>query len=117
MYDLFLVGLLLGGSHLAVAYGAAEVWKLDYKTYLAVTVGVGLATAFLLKLMIAGWKDRIAAVMKEEYREGALPIEVLLFFGTLLVSGALSAYVVYRRFGLTGWAGAVGANWLASWLI
>lgn len=117
MYDLFLVGLLLGGSHLAVAYGAAEVWKLDYKTYLAVTVGVGLAMAFVLKMVAAGWKNSISAVMKEEYREGELPLDVLLFFGTLIVSGILSAVIVSRRYGLAGWAGAVGVNWLASWLV
>jgi hypothetical protein len=117
MYELFLVGLILGGSHLAVSYGAAEVWKLDYKTYLTVSVGVGLAMAFLLKIMATGWKDSIAAVLKEEYREGELPLDVLMFFGTLIVSGILSAVIVSRRYGLAGWAGAVGANWLASWLI
>ena len=114
MYDLFLAGLLLGGSHLAVAYGAAEVWKLDYKMYLAVTVGVGLATALVLKVLAVGWKGRIAAVIEEEMRAGELPIDVLLFFGALIVSGLLSSVIVYRRYGITGWLGAVGANWLAS---
>jgi hypothetical protein len=117
MYDLFLAGLMLSVSHVAVAYGAAEVWKLDYKSYLAVTVGVGLAMAFVLKVVVAGWRSRIGAVISQEYREGELPLDVLLFFGTLFVGGAASAFIVYRRYGLTGWAGAVAANWAASWLV
>lgn len=117
MYDAFVAALLLAGSHVAVSYGAAEVWKVDYKTYLAVTVGFGLVIGLLLKGVAVGWKNRLVAAFKEEERQGELIPDVLLFVLTLMVGGVASAYIVWRRYGAVGWAGAVAANYLASWIV
>jgi hypothetical protein len=117
MYDAFTAALILAGSHVAVSYAAADVWKVDYKTYLAVTVGFGLVAGLLLKVVAAGWKNRLVAAFNEEERQGDLIPDVLLFVLTLMVGGVASAYIVWRRYGAAGWAGAVAANYLASWVI
>lgn len=117
MYDAFVAGLLLAGTHIGVAYGAAEVWKLDYKTYLAVTVGFGLAAGLILKVLGSVWKQRMVSVFVEEKQEGTLLPDILLFFLTLVVGGVASSYIVVRRYGAVGWAGSLAANYLASWLI
>lgn len=117
MYDLFLAGLLLSIVHVGISFVAIHILKTDYKTYLALTVGSGLLLAFLLKLAASTWKSRINTVLSEEWHLGELPIDIVLFFVTLLLGGAASAILVYRRFGITGWVGAVAANSLASWII
>jgi hypothetical protein len=117
MYDAFVAALLLAGSHVAVSYGAAEVWKVDYKTYLTLTVGFGLVVGLILKGVAAGWKSRLAATFKQEERQGELLVDVLLFFLTMIVGGVASAVIVYRRYGAVGWAGSLAANYLASWLV
>jgi len=117
MYDLFTAGLLLAGGHVAVAYGAAEVWKVDYKTYLAVTVGVGLLMGLLLRILASSWKNRMTSIFDEEYHEGTFFPDVLLFLVTLILSAIASAYITVRRYGAVGWAGSLAANYMASWLI
>jgi hypothetical protein len=117
MYDAFVAALLLAGSHVAVSYAAADVWKVDYKTYLTLTVGFGLVVGLLLKGVAAGWKNRLAATFKQEERQGELGIDVLLFFLTMIAGGVASAYIVLRRYGAAGWAGSLAANYLASWLV
>lgn len=117
MYDLFLAGLLLSVVHVGISFVAIHILKTDYKTYLTLTVGAGLILALLLKVVFASWKSRIKIALSEEWHEGELPIDVLLFFITLLIGGAASTVLVYRRFGITGWAGAVAANSIASWII
>ena len=117
MYDLFLVGLVLAIQHIAVSYAAIEIWKLEYKAYLAVTVGVGLAVAAVLRASSVLWKDRIDEVMRGEWAEGELPLDVLLFFATMIGGAWVTATLVWRRYGVAGWAGAVAANYAASWIV
>jgi hypothetical protein len=117
MYDAFTAALLLAGTHLAISYGAAEVWKVDYKTYLAITVGFGLIAGLILKVMAAGWKNRLVAAFMAEEKDGTLLPDVLLFVVTILLGGAASAYITVRRYGAVGWAGSLAANYMASWLI
>lgn len=117
MYDAFVAALLLAGTHLAVSYGAADIWKVDYKTYLAITVGFGVVMGLLLKVVATGWKERLVSAFKEEERQGELGVDVLLFFLTMILGGAASAFIVWRRYGAAGWAGSLAANYLASWIV
>jgi hypothetical protein len=117
MYDLFLVALLFCAQHIAIAYAAIEIWKLDYQKYLMVTTGISLVLAIILKVLMAGWKDRIDQALKGEWEDRELLVDVILFFLTMMAGGAVSAYLVYRRFGITGWAGALAVNYAASWIV
>jgi len=117
MYDLFLVGLALSIQHVAVAYAAIEIWKLDYRTYIMVTTGLGVVLGLILKVVIEGWKDRIEQVMRQEVADRELFPDLLLFLVTLIAGGLASAYLVYRRFGVMGWLGGFAANMVASWIV
>lgn len=117
MYDLFLVGMILAIQHIAVSYAAIEIWKLEYQAYIGVTVFVGVVVAILLKAMALAWKDRLRQVLREESAQGELALDALLFFATILGGAWITATLVYRRYGIAGWAGAVAANYIASWII
>ena len=117
MFDLLLGALLISGSHVAVAYGAAEVWKLEYKMYLAATIGVSLVVALLLKVTTSQWKNSLKSVISQEYREGELPIDVILALLVLVAGSIVSAYIVYRRYGILGWAGAFVSQMGVSWIV
>jgi hypothetical protein len=117
MYDLFLVGLALSIQHVAVAYAAIEIWKLDYRTYIMATTGFGIVMGLILKGVMTGWKDRIGQAMREEVADRELFPDLLLFVVSLLAGGMASSYLVYRRFGVMGWLGGFAANMFASWIV
>lgn len=117
MYEAFTAVLLMAVSHIAISYSAAEVFKLDYPKYLAVTTGIGLVLGLILKVALVGWRERLLSVFLEEERQGELLVDVLLAVLTLLVGGAISMYIVWRRYGVAGWAGSLAANYIASWVV
>jgi hypothetical protein len=117
MYDLFLVGLLLAGQHVAITYAAIEIWRLDYRTYLMMTMGISLAVALLIKVFVVGWKDRIEQVMRGELEDRELFPDLGLFLLTLVASSVVTAYLVYKRYGIAGWLGATALNYAIGWAI
>lgn len=117
MYELFLVGLLFCAQHIAIAYAAIEIWRLDYRTYLIVTTGISLVLALVLKVLMFEWKGRIVQAMRGEWDDGELLPDVGLFLITMIAGGAVSAYLVYRRYGITGWMGALAANYAVGWIV
>jgi hypothetical protein len=117
MYDLMVVALLFVVPHLAMTYVMVEVLRLEYQVYLAASVAIGLVMALIIKAMAFVWKEKIGAAVRAEEQDHTLLPDVLLFFGIMIVGGLLNSLLVYRRFGAAGWAGALVANWLASWLV
>jgi hypothetical protein len=117
MYDLFLFGLLVTVGHLAVTYASTEIWRLEYKTYLALNVAVGLLVGIVSKVAAVAWKDRIDQIFKQELADREILIDLLLFIVTIVVGGLISSALVYRRYGLAGWAGAYVTNMVVSGLV
>lgn len=117
MYDLFLVALLFSVQHIAIAYAAIEIWRLDYRTYLMVTTGISVVLALVLRVLMAGWKDRIVQAMRGEIEDREILPDVALFLLTMIAGGAVSAYLVYRRYGITGWLGSLALNYAVGWVV
>ncbi len=117
MYDLTLSALLIGVTNIGIAYGATEVWKLDYKSYIAFKVAAAFVIALVIKALAFAWKDRLAQSFKEEYQHGELLQDVILFLIIILVTAAITFYLVYRRYGVVGWLGAVAANVAVNWIV
>ncbi len=117
MYDLFLLALSLGILHISVAYAAIEVFKLDYTRYLMVSAASSVIIALIAKVVFFGWKDRFLTALKGEMADGEIVFDVGLMFLMFAVSGFSTAYLVYRRYGITGWAGAMVVNYATTWLV
>lgn len=114
MYDLTLVAIVLGGFHFAVAFIAVEVLNLSYPQYLTMIGVVGVLSAVLVKATMFTWKDRIAAVVRGEEKDGQLLTDAMGFFAVLIASGIASIYIVRRKYGWEGYAGAIGVNMLVN---
>ncbi len=117
MYDLFLFALSLAILHISVAYAANEVFKLDYTRYLMVSAVSSVIMALIAKIVFFGWKDRVITGLKSEVADGEIVFDVGLMFLVFAVSGFTTAYLVYRRYGITGWAGAMVVNYATTWLV
>ncbi len=117
MYELFLVALLFSVQHIAIAYAAIEIWRLDYRTYLMVTTGISLVLAMILRVLMANWKDRIAQALRGEWDDRELLPDAGLFLLTMIAGGAVSAYLVYRRYGIAGWMGSLALNYVVGWAV
>jgi hypothetical protein len=117
MYDLFLFAVVMSVVHVSVAYAAIEIWKLDYSKYLAVSAAFGVAVALVMRVILVGWKDRLKRVMEAEYADNELLRDAVLFFVTLLAGAWITAYLVYRRYGIAGWAGAMAVNYAINWIV
>ena len=117
MYDLFLLVLSLAIVHISVAYAAIEIFKLDYTRYLMVSAVSSVMIALVSKVIFVGWKDRVTAALNGEWNDGELLPDVGLMLLTIAVSGFTTAYLVYRRYGISGWAGAMAVNYATTWLV
>jgi hypothetical protein len=111
MYELFLAALLISGVNVGIAYGAIEIWKLDYASYIAAKVAIGFVLAMILKVFLFTWKDRLMEGIKQEYEDKELFLDVILFLIVLIAGGLTTLYLVYRRYGVVGWLGSLAANY------
>lgn len=117
MYELTLVGLVLGGAHLAAVYLGTDVLRLEYAQMMALNVGIAVVTSILLNATSPSWKPKVEAAVKQEARQGKAFADVGLMFLMFILAGAGSAALLYRRYGPVGWLGIVGSSALVNWLV
>lgn len=117
MYDITKALGLMVAMHLLVISIGMYVLKLDYNAFLGLMVGAGLVGGILAKFVAGAWQAKFQAAIKQEERSG----EVLrdAGFGLAILFGGMfvSATLLYRRYGLGGWLGLVGANALVNAIV
>lgn len=117
MYELALIGLLLGGAHLVAVYLGTDVLRLEYAQMMALNVGFAVVTSILLSASSPSWKPKLEVALKKEALRGQAFVDVGLMFLMFILAGASSAMLLYNRFGPVGWLGMVGASALVNWLV
>jgi len=110
MYDLTLAVGIMVSVHIIFVVIGIYVLRLDYNAFLGMMVGAGLVSAIVTKFYAESWKDRFLTAVKQESREGELGKDLLYAIGVLLVGSILSGVLLYRRYGIGGWLGLLGAN-------
>ncbi len=117
MYDLTIAGLFIAATNIGLAYGATEVWKLTYPSYIMLKLVVGAVSAVIIRILAFAWKDRLVQSFKDEYRQGELLEDVIMFLILMLVAAVITFYLVYRRYGAVGIVGVVAANVAVNWAV
>jgi hypothetical protein len=110
MYDITLALSVMVAVHLSFIIIGMYVLKLDYNAFLGMMVGAGLVSSIIAKFVASSWKTKFQAAIKQEEQSGELLRDAL--FGVAIMFGGafLSATLLYRRYGLGGWLGLLGAN-------
>jgi hypothetical protein len=110
MYDITLALSVMVAIHLAFIVIGMYVLKLDYNAFLGMMVGAGLVSSIVAKFFAASWKTKFEAAIKQEKQSGELLRDA--FYGVVIMFGgaAVSATLLYRRYGIGGWLGLLGAN-------
>lgn len=110
MYEITTALSLMVAMHLLVISFGMYVLKLDYNAFLGMMVGAGLVSSIIAKFVASSWMAKFQAAIKQEEQSG----EVLgdAAFGLVILFGGafVSATLLYRRYGLGGWLGLIGAN-------
>jgi hypothetical protein len=100
--------------HIGTIYVCAYVLRLDYPAFVAVTTVTGLIAAVIAKIGLAAWKPRLTAAINMESRDGELGRDIGVAAIIFFVGASVSNTILYRRFGLGGWLGVLGANMIAT---
>ena len=115
--ELTAIGIFLAGTHLAAVYLGTDVLHLEYPQLLALNVGITVVMALISRVMMPSWKPRVESALKQEARAGSAVADVGGMFLMFIIGAALSAALVYRRYGAIGWLGVVGSSALVNWLV
>jgi len=110
MYEITLAVTVMIAVHLAFITIGMYVLKLDYNAFLGMMVGAGLVSGIIAKFVASSWKAKFQAAIKQEERSGELLRDAAMGAGVFLVGAIVSATLLYRKYGLGGWLGLVGAN-------
>jgi len=117
MYDITLAIGVMVAVHLSFIVIGIHVLRLDYNAFLGMMVGAGLIGAIISKFVAASWKDKFQMAIKQESQSGVLLKDSLYAVVIMLGGAAVSATLLYRRYGIGGWLGLLGANTLVSAIV
>jgi hypothetical protein len=110
MYDITVALSVMVAVHLAFIVIGMYVLKLDYNAFLGMMVGAGLVSGILAKFFADSWKTKFEAAIKQERQSGELLRDAAYGMAVMLVGAAVSATLLYRKYGIGGWLGLLGAN-------
>lgn len=110
MYDISLAVGIMVAIHISFILIGIHVLRLDYNAFLGMMVGAGLVSGILAKLLAASWRDKFVAAIKQEEQGGEVGWDFLYAVLILTAGGIVSGVILYRRYGISGWLGLLGAN-------
>lgn len=114
MYDITLAVSIMVVIHISVILIGMYVLRLDYGAFVGLMVGAGIVGGIVSKIVADSWKSKFQAVVKQELQEGELGRDGLMALCVLIAGTAVSGTLLYRRYGVGGWLGLLGANTAAS---
>lgn len=80
------------------------------------SVAVSIVSSLVVDSFFPEWKTKILAALKAEREEGIIAKDLLLAVGICIISGLISMSMVYKEFGVGGWAGIAAANLVANFV-
>jgi hypothetical protein len=110
MYDISTVVAILMAVHLTTMYVGTDVLRLEYTHFVMMTFLTSILGSILVKAISPNWRAKADAALKAEEKQGGIGKDLMLTLTILVAGGAVSAALVYRRFGVGGWLGLVAAN-------
>jgi hypothetical protein len=110
MYELTVAVTVMIAVHLAMITFGMYVLKLDYNAFLGMMVGAGLISGIIAKFVAASWQAKFQAAIKQEEQSGEVLRDAAMAAGVFIVGAFVSATLLYRKYGLGGWLGLLGAN-------
>ncbi len=110
MYDISTVVAILMVVHLTTMYVGTDVLRLEYTHFVMMTFLTSILGSILVKAISPNWRAKADAALKAEEKQGGVGKDLMLTITILVAGGAISAALVYRRFGVGGWLGLVAAN-------
>jgi hypothetical protein len=114
MYEITSAITLFVVVHIATIYVCAYVLRLEYAAFIAATAATGAIAAVIAKVLMAAWQPRIKAGLDAENRKGELGRDVGIAVVVFLIGATVSNTILYKKFGLGGWLGVLGANMLVN---
>jgi hypothetical protein len=114
MYDISTVVAILLAVHLATMYVGIEVLRLEYTHFVMMTFLTSILGSIIVRSVSPNWRAKADAALKAEEKQGNVGKDIMLTVTMLVAGGAISAALVYRRFGVGGWLGLVAANALTN---
>jgi hypothetical protein len=115
--ELVWAGLIIGVSHLLILYVLLFTMRLPYNQFLVAQFVTTLVVGAVLNALAPTWKQRAAAALQVESKNGELGRDILGMFGVVIVSGLISAGMIYRVYGVGGVLGSTVAAMIANWLV
>ena len=112
MYDISTVIAILMAVHLITMYVGTDVLRLEYPHFVMMTLLTSILGSIVVKAISPNWRAKADAALKAEEKQGGIGKDLMLTLTILVAGGAVSAALVYRRFGVGGWLGLVAANTL-----
>lgn len=114
MYDISTVVAILLAVHLATMYVGIEVLRLEYTHFVMMTFLTSILGSIIARSVSPNWRAKVDAALRAEKAQGNVGKDLMLTVSLLVAGGAVSAALVYRRFGVGGWLGLVAANALTN---
>lgn len=115
--ELIWAGLVLGISHVAIIHVLINVLRLPYSQFLVAQFVTTLVSGAVANAVAPAWKARIGAALSKEERAHTIGEDILGMLAIVIVSGLISAGMVYRAYGIGGAIGSFAAATVASWLV
>jgi hypothetical protein len=110
MYDISKVVAILLAVHLTTMYVGTDVLRLEYTHFVMMTFLTSILGSIIARSVSPNWRAKADAALRAEEKQGGVGKDVMLTVTMLVAGGAISAALVYRRFGVGGWMGLVAAN-------
>jgi hypothetical protein len=108
--ELVHIALVFVAAHLLVVYYGVYVARLEYAQVIALIATVSVVSSVLVRLTEPEWKPRLVAAIQSDERQGRAFADVLGMIGVFIGGSLVSAFMIGRRYGWTGWLGAVGTQ-------
>lgn len=115
--ELLWAGLVLGLSHMAIIHVLINVLRLPYSQFLVAQFVTTLVSGAVANAIAPAWKARVGAALSAEERAHTIGEDILAMLAVVIVSGLISAGMVYRAYGIGGAIGSFAAATVASWLV
>ena len=115
--ELVWAGLVIGLSHLAIIHVLINVLRLPYSQFLVAQFVTTLVTGAVANAIAPAWKSRVGAALSQEERAHTIGQDILGMLAIVIVSGLISAGMIYRAYGIGGAIGSFAAATVAGWLV
>lgn len=115
--ELLWAGLFIGLTHLAIIHVLINVLRLPYSQFLVAQFVTTLVSGAVANAIAPAWKARVSAALSAEERAHTIGEDILAMLAVVIITGLISAGMIYRKYGVGGTIGSFAAATVANWLV